>query len=109
MLRRLTLRVFLWATSAGNIHKPFLRHISCPVVGYVNWQVRLINRMKNMSAKKREKKSAEQGAEVVIQESFVKEFNPLTPCAPLLQRLVLIPNTTAEARDSQDKHEVSAI
>lgn len=39
------------ATSADNIHKLFLRHISCPVVGYVNRQVRLINRMKNVRKK----------------------------------------------------------
>lgn len=78
MLQWLTLRAFLWATSIGNIQKPFLRCISRPVVGYMDWQVRLISRMKNISEKKKERKnSAEQGTEVVLLESFVKEFNPL--------------------------------
>lgn len=84
MLQRLALRAFLWATSAGNIHNPFLRHISCPVVGCMSWQVRLIKRMKNMSAKKREKNSAWQRTEVALLETFVKEFNPLVFCARLL-------------------------
>lgn len=52
MLHLLLLRPFLWGASAGNIHKPFLRHISCPVVGYKHWQVRWINRMKNIPKKK---------------------------------------------------------
>lgn len=99
MLQPLTLRTFPWASSSGNIHKPLLRHISCPVVGCVNWQVRLINRMKNMFKKKGEKKSAEQGTEAAMLESFVKEFNPLILCAHLLQQLILTPDTITDARD----------
>lgn len=51
MLQLLLLRPFLWGASAGNIHKPLLRHISCPVVGYVHRQVWWSNRMKNTSKK----------------------------------------------------------
>ena len=103
MLQCPALRAFLWAASTGNVRKPFLRRSSCPAVGYTNWQVRLINRMKNTSTKKeRERNSAEQGTEAVILESFVKEFNPLILCARLLQQLILPPNTTTEGRDTQD-------
>lgn len=51
MLQLLLLRPFLWGAFAGNIHKPFLRHISCPVVGHVHQQVRWINRVKNKPKK----------------------------------------------------------